>query len=60
MPVAFYPNYDRLGAELGRYPYKLRYAVIINTVEGINLISAPEGAEVKFNSDGKHASIFND
>ena len=45
LPVAFYPNYSRFGfGDLGRYPYKFAYAITVETLEGITMLSAPSGA----------------
>jgi len=45
LPVAFYPNYSRFGfGDLGRYPYKFAYAITVESIEGITMLSAPGGA----------------
>ena len=61
LPVAFYPNYSRFGfGDLGRYPYKFAYAITVESIEGITMLSAPGGAEVEYESTGRYATIFND
>ena len=61
LPVALYPNYSRFGfGDLGRYPYKFAYAITVETIEGITMLSAPSGAEIEYETSGRFATIFND
>ena len=59
MPVAFYPNYNILGADLDEnYPYEFSYAILIKSIEGINTLSIPAEAEVEYDIERKYATIF--
>ena len=58
LPVAFYPNYRKLGADTGKYPYQFEYSVLIKTTKGINMISKPANSFLEYVKDGKYATIF--
>jgi hypothetical protein len=58
LPVAFYPNYRKLGADSDRYPYNFSYSVLIKSENGINMISKPSNSIIEYEKTGRFATIF--
>ena len=60
LPVAFYPDYRRLGADTDSYPYRFTYAVLIKSTEGVRFISKPRDSILEYDSSERFVTIFCD
>ena len=58
LPVSFYPNYRRLGANTAKYPYTFSYSVVIKTESGLSMVSKPAGSILEYDESGTYATIF--
>ena len=48
LPVAFYPDYDKLGASGDKHPYNFTYSALIKSEEGVDMISKPANSVVEY------------
>ena len=57
LPVAFYPNYEKLG-DFDPFPYQFAYSVVMKSTQKINLISKPANSILESDESGKYATLF--
>ena len=58
LPVSFYPNYRKLGADTAKYPYTFSYSVLIKTDSSLSMVSKPANSILEYENSGKFATIF--
>ena len=58
LPVSFYPNYRKLGADTEKYPYTFSYSVVIKSESGLSMVGKPPGSILEYEGSGKYATIF--
>ena len=58
LPVSFYPNYRKLGADTAKYPYTFSYSILIKTDSTLSMVSKPANSILEYENSGKYATIF--
>ena len=57
LPVAFYPDYSKLGSD-APFPYQFSYSVVMKSSQKISLISKPAHSICEQDVSGRYATIF--
>ena len=57
LPVAFYPDYSKLGDATESYPYMFSYKVLIKSTKRITYISKPANSTVESDKSGRSATV---